>query len=322
MPGSLPKRSSRTYALTGGTVLALAPHYDDAVFSCGALLHRYAREGHRVVVATIFGGPPATAQDAGSPIAKKLHERWTRAVAPAPSSDDLEVAPMLSSDDLAVAPASSEDDLGVASAIVALRRAEDAAAVAALGAVAIPLDFADCIYRRLDNGAWRCASEAALFSGIGSVEPGLEAAVAAALSDLAAAEGIDPLGSEAPRILAPLGLGNHVDHRLVRAAAERALGRGLAYYEDVPYALDPAAWAAFVPGNLVRFTLQVLGADVEAKIAAASHYMSQLSTFWPDEDAMAMELVVAAAAGVPDGSRLTRSGGFAESLWRPHRAPA
>ena len=36
------------------TALALSPHLDDAVFSCGGTLHRLARTGWRVVVATMF----------------------------------------------------------------------------------------------------------------------------------------------------------------------------------------------------------------------------------------------------------------------------
>ena len=36
------------------TALALSPHLDDAVFSCGGTLHRLAQRGWRVVVATMF----------------------------------------------------------------------------------------------------------------------------------------------------------------------------------------------------------------------------------------------------------------------------
>ena len=36
------------------TALALSPHLDDAAFSCGGLLHGLARDGWRVVMATLF----------------------------------------------------------------------------------------------------------------------------------------------------------------------------------------------------------------------------------------------------------------------------
>ena len=42
-------------------------------------------------------------------------------------------------------------------------------------------------------------------------------------------------------LVATLGAGGHVDHRLVRLAAEAVHGAGLLYYEDYPYA---AKWRA------------------------------------------------------------------------------
>lgn len=66
----------------------------------------------------------------------------------------------------------------------------------------------------------------------------------------------------APRfdvLLAPLGLGDHVDHQLVREAAHRAqeAGRVVAFYEDRPYACSLtddaiAAHVAAFDGRLVR----------------------------------------------------------------------
>jgi LmbE family N-acetylglucosaminyl deacetylase len=41
-------------------------------------------------------------------------------------------------------------------------------------------------------------------------------------------------------VIAPLGLGNHIDHLTVRAAAIRQEHKNLAFYEDLPY----AAWSS------------------------------------------------------------------------------
>ncbi|MBP7274729.1 MAG: PIG-L family deacetylase [Kiritimatiellae bacterium] len=41
---------------------------------------------------------------------------------------------------------------------------------------------------------------------------------------------------EADAVVAPLGVGGHVDHILLRRAAEEACGSTLLYYEDFPYA--------------------------------------------------------------------------------------
>ncbi|GBL37311.1 hypothetical protein EMGBD1_09980 [Anaerolineaceae bacterium] len=47
------------------------------------------------------------------------------------------------------------------------------------------------------------------------------------------------------RIWIPLALGNHVDHQLVRSAAQQSKLPGQrGYYEDYPYAEDTAAVAA------------------------------------------------------------------------------
>lgn len=43
------------------------------------------------------------------------------------------------------------------------------------------------------------------------------------------------------RILIPLAVGHHMDHQLVRSAAERWPSKtNFAYYEEYPYARDPA----------------------------------------------------------------------------------
>jgi len=44
---------------------------------------------------------------------------------------------------------------------------------------------------------------------------------------------------DAPRVLAPLGIGEHVDHQLVHWAARHLRGRQVEYYEDSPYVLMP-----------------------------------------------------------------------------------
>ncbi len=288
---------TRAAARRDSTLLVLAPHYDDAVFSCGAIVHQHTSGGGRAIVATVFGGPPGTADNAGSPMARILHARWRAA---------LEASGAFGTSS---GPQPETDDLTIARAMVARRRAEDAEAVALLQAEAVALPFADCIYRRLPDGQWRCASEAALFTGNGSVEPALEAAVSERLSDLMAELGKEGPAGVAITVLAPLGLGNHIDHRLVREAAERTVGRGLCYYEDIPYALEGAAWSAFVPSGLRGAARPVALENVEAKIAAAARYSSQLSTFWPDALAMAEALrAFAGQRGAP--------GGFAEVLWQ------
>jgi hypothetical protein len=54
------------------------------------------------------------------------------------------------------------------------------------------------------------------------------------------------------QLVCPLTLGNHVDHQLVRQAAER-IGRPLCYYADLPYGLKNER----LPENLVARLVSV-----------------------------------------------------------------
>ena len=55
-----------------GLHLFLSPHLDDAVLSCGGLIHRLARTGERVIVVTAMAGePPTTLPDSPALQAKR-----------------------------------------------------------------------------------------------------------------------------------------------------------------------------------------------------------------------------------------------------------
>jgi LmbE family N-acetylglucosaminyl deacetylase len=238
--------------------LVLSPHFDDAVFSCGGMIRRLTTGGRRVVVVNVCAAPPAGPL---SPYAATLHRRWG---------------------------AAAGAERATAPAMVAHRRTEDEAALALLGAEGVYLEVPDCIYRMGPDGRWLYQGDDAIF---GAVVPGDEATAAvvgAALSRLAAVY-------RRTRLLAPLSAGHHVDHQLVRQAAEQlaaARGLGLRYYEDMPYAADDRAVAqalgdaaAWRP-RVVRITPEHLA----AKVAAMAAYASQISSFWPDEAAMADEI--------------------------------
>lgn len=89
----------------------IAPHFDDAAFSCGGLISQQSQAGLRVAVWTICAGDPPPGPL--TPFAKYLHERW-----------------------------------GISGSPVAVRRREDVAACRQLGAAWQHFDIPDCIYRR------------------------------------------------------------------------------------------------------------------------------------------------------------------------------
>lgn len=105
---------------------------------------------------------------------------------------------------------------------VRVRRAEDKAAASIVGATTVHFDFLDCIYRRAPGGDW-------LYSEI-SVPP--HEADADYPTRIAQAIAACLLPDD--RLVCQLGLGSHVDHVLVRQAAE-LLGKPLRYVIDVPY---------------------------------------------------------------------------------------
>ena len=105
---------------------------------------------------------------------------------------------------------------------VRARRLEDQNAAALLGAKALHFDFLDCIYRRGKNGEWLYAD---VFSAPHADDANLPSQIAEAISTRLAPDDV---------LLCQLSVGSHVDHVLVRQAAE-LLRRPLRYDIDVPY---------------------------------------------------------------------------------------
>jgi LmbE family N-acetylglucosaminyl deacetylase len=135
----------------------------------------------------------------------------------------------------------TEGDAGYAA-----RREEDARALELLGA--------DGLWAGLRDAPFRSARYRS-FSGIVLDRDPLDAAV----EEKADAWLARVLERAAPRrLLAPLAVGGHVDHRLAYAVAARATGPERWFYEDRPYAL--------VRGQVER-RLRELGAAVEPTTA-------------------------------------------------------
>ena len=249
----------------------LSPHFDDVVFSCGALVAQWARSGQRVAIVTICAGlPPAGPLSA---YASKLHRRW---------SPQLESLP---------------------AQMVAQRRAEDLRAADVLGAMAIHLTVPDCIYRLNPDGGWLYEGHAQIFGALHAAEQHLPQQIA---QQLGRVSGV----TADTRIWIPLALGNHVDHQLVRAAAQQcALPGRRGYYEDYPYAEDATAIAGVTlpDPELAQRSLPVTAQSLEAKLNAISAYESQLSSFWTDGAEMRRR--------VTDYALLVGAGAPAERMW-------
>ena len=213
------------------TALALSPHLDDAAFSCGGTLARLARAGWRVVVATVF-------------------------TASVPDPRGFALACQL------------DKGLGPEIDYMALRRAEDAAAMRALGAAPVWLPFREAPHRGYDSAP-------ALFAGVRQDDSIVDdlAPTLAALFDQ----------HRPALVLAPQAIGAHADHvQLVRAmdrARVVAPVLPLLWWRDFPYAVRDAS-----PREPFRDRFMALpechvalsSDEAEAKRRACRAYESQL----------------------------------------------
>ena len=167
---------------------------------------------------------------------------------------------------------------GLATNAIAARQEEDRVSAAVLGADVLHWPFPDCIYRLSGRtGEPFYGSNDALFGEIHGEDRSLIQKIAAHIQTLPAHD----------RLYAPLALGHHVDHQLTRLAAEQIAGADLCYYEDYPYAQEPAALAAVIPAGDPGWQAQVVPlseAHLQIKTEAIYAFRSQLSTFFRDRE--------------------------------------
>jgi LmbE family N-acetylglucosaminyl deacetylase len=157
----------------------------------------------------------------------------------------------------------------------ATRRAEDAESCRRLGVAYEHWGFTEAVYRLGAEGEPRYPTRKSLF-----LAPSGDDVPHALIERLAAAE-------KAGLVVAPLAAGGHVDHRLVRLAAERVFGAALVCYEDFPYGQRfGAVWRAL--GNPFAWCaerVELEEADLMAKIEAVRAHASQTaSLFHGDAD--------------------------------------
>ncbi len=215
----------------------MSPHLDDAAFSVGGTLATLAAAGHEVTVVTCFTA--SVPDPAGFALACQLDKGL-------PADADY----------------------------MALRRAEDAAAMAVLGVTPVHLELPEAPHRGYDSAP-------DLFAGVHDGDD-VHLDVAAAL---------DPLAADI--WLAPQALGGHVDHlQVLRAVA--ALDRPVLWWRDSPYVLrDPAA----VPGpDLPAGLAEVrLPQDLDRRADACACYATQLGFQFGGPERMRTAL-----AGLPE----------------------
>lgn len=125
----------------------LQPHFDDVALSCGGTIALQRATGQRILVVSVFGGLPKSAQL--SPFAASTHQK------------------------MGIGPNAAE--------AVHQRRAEEAAAADVLRADTLILDFPDAIYR---GSPALYTSEDALFGNVNAADLALDEELAGVLMQL------------------------------------------------------------------------------------------------------------------------------------------
>ena len=250
----------------------LAPHLDDAVLSCGGLIHRQTEAGESVLVITVFAGSSICTEL--SIFATYLYHTW-----------NLGMDPMEG------------------------RRMEDQRALAFLGAEYRHLEHMDCIYRGVpDGGGWLYPKRDDIFGGVHPAELDYGRALARELGPAL------PLAG-GTTLYAPLGIGHHVDHQIVRQAAciLRRDGCEVRFFEDYPYSAGAGELEIALrdaPGSNWSSRLELLSSeDMEAKIEAISRYASQIDPLFGGSTEMRRQTLEFFSA-------LGTGGGYAERYWQ------
>jgi LmbE family N-acetylglucosaminyl deacetylase len=225
--------------------LYLSPHLDDAVFSCGGLIHAQRRAGEKVGVLTLCAGSPGP--DAVPPLAQQYESAW-----------------------------------GVPGEGMARRRAENAALLSGWGVLNVEFDTGDAIYR-VYNSVPLYACRADLFGQPLPQDAGLLPLWEARLQNLAAQEASSvtlyaPLGVGGH---VDHELARCLGQRLGEAGWRTWFYEDYPYVETVERGLEAArerfgrrAWRS-----------HVLPIDVGAKIEGVRAYRTQLGgVFGCDKD--------------------------------------
>jgi LmbE family N-acetylglucosaminyl deacetylase len=235
----------------GVPLVVLSPHLDDAALSCGALItHAVSRTSVMVVTFFTEGGQPPYTMSA---------RRYLRQVG-----------------------------ARNAEALYRLRRAEDRAALESLGVACVHAGLTDALFRRRPGRGSR-SRLARLLPEIAHTYPLYRPHVtsgrvaAADARTLREARGIIQrvAGSEPSVVLAPLGVGGHVDHVLVRTAAQSS-GASVVYYSDFPYNQRESPDDSFIRRNGLVETRWPEPA--EAKTELIRRYRSQMWTLFRGAD--------------------------------------
>ncbi|EML6324644.1 PIG-L family deacetylase [Bacillus cereus] len=229
--------------------IIVSPHPDDAVLSLAGTIGHFLRNNERCLVVNIFNGR-FEGNEALSEIAMKYLK------------EDLNVQTVSLSD---------------AYNLQKIRMKEDYSALCYIGVESQNLNYKDAIYR--GNPPYY-PTEKHLFSNLNVNEYGLINNIVSSLRRFSTSRKI--------QYLFPLGVGNHIDHRIAFEVGFQMhqMGKSIIFYEEVPYSLDFTE---------VKNKIQEINLDLKCeyiditsfkkkKIEAIKLYKSQIKGLFEDID--------------------------------------
>ena len=264
--------------------LFLSPHLDDAIVSCGGLIHQLAQQGERVIILTVMAGEPV---------------------------DDLPETPALQA---------INAHWGTGRSYISERRAQDVRAALKLGARVVHLPLYECLFRTARSGD---GTQTALYPDEDSRYGDCSEADEARLTLLGSSSPVreDVVFIYAP-LCADHHVDHCLvrDWALVVTASKGA--PQLKFYEEYPafqnkmtlgQALD--YYRREIPALTLDLEVVLLGEeDATAKIEALQCYESFVQARWQTRDAM--------EHSVQDYLKSCGGGSLAERLWAASFKPS
>lgn len=161
-----------------------------------------------------------------------------------------------------------------------IRREEDITACSVLGASHKHFDYLDCIYRLDEQGEPIVKKEEDLYQDLPSSQfPLIEEISILIQSEI----------NQDEIIVAPMTIGNHIDHQIINQSVIKSPKNNLMFYEDFPYVIKTGDHPMQIQ-NLKSVHFNLSAENIKNWYQSISAYKSQISTFWINIERMEKEI--------------------------------
>ncbi|OJX41226.1 MAG: hypothetical protein BGO78_00300 [Chloroflexi bacterium 44-23] len=161
---------------------------------------------------------------------------------------------------------------------IGARRIEDAEAMRILDVRFRHFTLPDSIYRVSENNSPLINKEEDLFQEI----MGNQYQIVDQVAQL-----IETNLPGSAKLIIPLSIGDHIDHRITRAAASKLAFVEKWFFPDFPYVVkNDQDFSDYLPKNVTELSFCLTEKDINTWKKSIVAYHSQISTFWVNEETM------------------------------------